>query len=1032
MRKILALFLSLIFVGPSIAGIHIAPDIVEETMKQYIGPEKIVDAMNEYLSQVKAANGSGIEADKLWNVCKAAGWAVDKPAGKEKCQQFVKEMVDSATVKYFQVCGDDKGKSGGTEYCVNFYQRINVRPAIGVQLAKEYAHIKHKDDSVQCFGDYRTKSNDDIIKCTSKNKNAFYEFVFDDLNESVDDKIHNDTVLAVCGLYGAQASFGGKYVSEDGKSLKNATATCAVTGAQQCANINTSMQKFGYNSKYISNKCIIDINSVYSPSKLRNDFKDRGINSFVFCSEDIQISNDMTLEEALSQYLASRLGVNRSSVNCLAGSRTYTGGGCRVGNMNLKDDIKTCNIGNKYIDFVFDDVNELSKTSQRGGMSGIMCINADGVFDGANCVALGQEQCNALRVQMSVHYPDAKAIYWDDKAKLCVMPDAKTAQLTREISEYAVKTGVAVTVVAVAAASGGTALAVVGTVAAASGLAVEAVSEGVMKWGIYEPWLENKINECLISGDSKCAEEIVRRDIQKMISYAKDFTPQQQAALDETFYRLIDNIPEDSDFWLDFFGDPDFWECDTNGENCTVKTEEQFWQVSKFVGQGLQIAGGLMQLVGGVKGMVKSMQQIHAKVVANMNNKSALLKHLNPNGTTGALVSNDLTRAWYGGLTNSQLVKNQGWKVGQTVMLNNLGKQGIVVFAKPGGIAAVAEITRAAGDGLYDALNNSKPLIVSRKRSGDNNVETPHTIPDDKADDEKAETPQPVVAPVAPLKPDVPKQNAPVEPVVPVPVTPTPLPDTPVAPVDTPNTFGSLSIVKTETVNNSTVVNNSRRTDMDTKQSGRRRNTGAIVAAAVGGTVAAGLLVGGIVVATNNKSSSAPVANVPQTDTVLESLMNIAMGSLGTVDGRTLTLVPLPTTVNSNAPIVMIDGRVVVVVLYNGYKLPFYLAGQTWEPLMGIGSVGHWFNVYPNSPLSGIAKIDAITNLLNQQLSPSLVMRYANANNVYGVTFPMADQSAFNIINSEFPNGVVQTGNFTDADRTLYNNNYQMMQKKMN
>ena len=156
--------------------------------------------------------------------------------------------------------------------------------------------------------------------------------------------------------------------------------------------------------------------------------------------------------------------------------------------------------------------------------------------------------------------------------------------------------------------------------------------------------------------------------------------------------------------------------------------------------------------------------------------------------------------------------------------------------------------------------------------------------------------------------------------------------------------------------------------------------------------------------------------------------MVTAGGILGYVDNNEITLVPLPTTVNTNAPIVDINNRAVVVVRYKTYNLPYYLdAGRSaWVPLLGIGQTGGWFNTYPNIDSTGIARLDKITKTLNQMLPARTVLKYTGQNN-YGVRFPFAASAAYSIINAEFPGGVVQTynGSFTSADRALYDRNYQ-------
>lgn len=162
--------------------------------------------------------------------------------------------------------------------------------------------------------------------------------------------------------------------------------------------------------------------------------------------------------------------------------------------------------------------------------------------------------------------------------------------------------------------------------------------------------------------------------------------------------------------------------------------------------------------------------------------------------------------------------------------------------------------------------------------------------------------------------------------------------------------------------------------------------------------------------------------------------MQNAGGVIGNQNGTSLKLIPLPTTINSAAPIVTINGYAVVVVDYRGMRLPYYMntATMRWEPLLGIGVNGGWFNAYPNAAQSGIPVIDSISGHLGRKLTPNVVSRYIGNFNG-GISFPMAGPGAYPIINAEFVNGVVQTntGVMSPSDQLLYNNNYNLMRTKL-
>ena len=210
----------------------------------------------------------------------------------------------------------------------------------------------------------------------------------------------------------------------------------------------------------------------------------------------------------------------------------------------------------------------------------------------------------------------------------------------------------------------------------------------------------------------------------------------------------------------------------------------------------------------------------------------------------------------------------------------------------------------------------------------------------------------------------------------------------------------------------------------------KTKNVGLIVGLTSAGLLVTGGIVGGVIAATSKSKQSEQV--VTQATSDLEILMNKTFTPIGFVDGKQVSLISMPTTVPSYAKIVSVDNYAVVVVDYDGVNLPYYVYENKWTPLLGIGETGRWFNVYPknNANTSGISKIDSITNLLNQQLTPTVVAKHA-INNDTGLVFPTAAPEAFSIINAEFPNGVVQYSTMTPSDKSLYENNFYIIQQKL-
>jgi len=208
----------------------------------------------------------------------------------------------------------------------------------------------------------------------------------------------------------------------------------------------------------------------------------------------------------------------------------------------------------------------------------------------------------------------------------------------------------------------------------------------------------------------------------------------------------------------------------------------------------------------------------------------------------------------------------------------------------------------------------------------------------------------------------------------------------------------------------------------------KQKNVGLIVGLTAAGLVATGAIVGGVVAANaKGKKSGAVVQDTVDAD--IEQILHNANGVLGTVGDNQVRLVPLPTTVNTEAKLVDVDGNAVAVVEYRGYKLPYFIKNGKWTPLLGIGETGRWFNVYPKAN-TDIKTIDMITDLMNRQINPVVVSRYVGMN-ASGVSLPTAAQTAFAIINAEFPNGVVQHENMTAQDAKLYLQNYDLIKDKL-
>ena len=633
------------------ANIHINPSTVQSVVKEFVPADKVNSVISEYNNQLKQSNGSGISAQKLWNICAIAGWDIKKPNGKSQCQKFVNALVKKSSIQFYHACAkENKGKAG--YICVDDFftnkvyggTQVNLTP--GQTLAKEYARLKHNDSTVQCRNKFDPGTLDDTLMCTSYNKNAYYEFVFDDLEEPKDQTIKNSIQSAICRMYDAKPTTAG---CAGGGTNVSGTATCwsasCAADSTKCTKINQSMAKFGYLAEYKNGKCEINFNTVTKQKDLKTAY---GIDNFVFC-HGIQVANAPNVETYLKQYVAERAGVSESSVKCDSGFKTYAGDGCaRNGITDFKDDIKTCRVGNNQIDFVFDDINEKWKKTVEGGVQGMSCVVSGGTYSGERCIGLGEQQCNILRQSNLTECPECRAAEWDEKTQTCVLPSSADAQnLQKGVNITLIAGGMIAGVVITVATFGGfaaTAAAagavVTGTATAAQTTAIVFTSLETIGAGI-ELTSQLKINgiadDFLVESNkcknATCAKEMLSQNLQRMANYANDMTASEADAVDTEMARLANLIPDDDEIWatmlvngtdmadnkLGFF-DTDSWE------------PEQVWRA---VGIGLQ----LTSLITGITKWAISKSSRIAKSTAAIKQKFArAIQHIKKTPTSKKVV----------------------------------------------------------------------------------------------------------------------------------------------------------------------------------------------------------------------------------------------------------------------------------------------------------------------------------------------------------------------------------------------------------
>ncbi|MBR2482968.1 MAG: hypothetical protein IKB49_03760 [Alphaproteobacteria bacterium] len=1039
MKRIFVILFGLLMVMPGQgAGLRITEvDAFQRILEMYFPGDKAAQA------RVAATYRDNMNSEYVGSVFKAmceAGGIADDNA---KCTQFTNSVLWGATGTYYMPCDNykmpnDKGSSikSQTKCLRVFYGdlKTNVQVASAVTLAQEYARVKLGDEIV-CSKEYRTSSNDDYIRCKSLKTKKYYEFQFDDVRESVDSRIQQDIRNGI-------------YYIHDVKGLSVSEA--------KCKEIERSALLFGATTRLSTAAngqtfCYISFDAI----KEKKDLKTAcGIDNFEFC-RSIQINTNLSTIDYMREHVAKKCNADISDIRCDSGFKTYTGPGCATTWMAPKDDVVSCHYNGQQIDFVFDDVNEAFKYVANAGQQAMPCINSDGTFDGKNCVGLDQQNCEAMQKLNTKDCPDCRAVKWDAENKMCVLGAAKFATNVDKAVKIGTVAGVAVVAVAATVFSGGTAAPGAWAVVAATanglviaGAATQVTSEAVMTYGVFEPFVK-KANLCIQNKDSACAESLVIDELNRMQSYSKEFNQAEARGLDEIFVKLINLIPDDSKFWTDFVGNPEFFDCSVPSDptTCVVKESAQFWQVARTVGNTAMIAGGFLKMFATIGStFAQTRDLVRLRVEAMPRHGTLTVNQVNAWGTQGIAMPNRIVpqvAAQFGktGITtNSQLVKAMGWQLGQELWWNPV-TQTIVSVGSGVNLAGLVPIVVGAGNQLYHSPDDADFFVVkpeNKEEPGDSETPGGDETPGGNENPGGNETPGGGTTPGGNENPGggtTPGGNE--------------NPGGGTTPGGNENPGGGTTPGGNENPGAGTTPGGNENPSagttptVETKPASvnishtveKKSNTGLIATAAVLGTVGAGFLIGGLVGKNgDNKNAATSVADDKMVQE-LDELMRNASGAFGFITGNALKLVTLPTTNGTMAPIVRIGGRAVAVVEYRGHKFPFWVnsASARWEPLLGIGANGGWFNTCPNPAKADISFIDTIAGQMNTKLSPKTVLYFAGPN-ASGSNFPDASESAYTIINTEFPNGVVQSfnGGMSPADQMLYNNNYNRIKNLFN
>ena len=524
----------------------------------------------------------------------------------DKCKALIADIAWAATGLYYNLCDvSNRSHINGETKCSRSFYEFQGQISSAVGMAKEWAKLPYHNqfgvDDIVCENNYRTIDNDDYIRCKSINSRRYYDFQFDDVRESFDSTIRESITEHVYWLHSHKPG--------------------AFQTQQWCNDVSKTAAVFNMGAKYNPKgllTCQVYFNDKTSSSQLRTAC---GINPFEFMvGDDIQINATLGVDAQLRNYVAGKCGVKADDVMCTAAAASYTGDGGEYGNSLIfdgGDDIITCYVygpfeykatwsesinkmlktldGKKVkkhaIDFVFDDMSELNRTTVNAGNQAMGCIVMGGSYDGKNCMHLTKETCDKINENMAANCSSCAKAYWDSKEGICRLPDAATKTEQADAINAAllvVGTAAAIAITVVTGGTGAVALALV---------AVEttgAVIEGVATHQINEA-LDAFFKESNKCKDAKCAAGLIKKGMERIVDFANDMEDGQVRGFDTEMARLFLLLPPESDIVQDILAQ---YEKD-NGIDLTVAGNKggffdaDSWQpeqVWRAVGVAMQFA----------------------------------------------------------------------------------------------------------------------------------------------------------------------------------------------------------------------------------------------------------------------------------------------------------------------------------------------------------------------------------------------------------------------------------------------------------
>jgi len=455
-----------------------------------------------------------------------------------------REEQKIANMKYYEVCGKDKGKTGKKEYCIkDFFNWTNTQPEQAIGFAQDYAKMKN-GHTVFCSNKTRKEGNDDYVKCAMKDASVFYEFKFDDIRESIDKDRRITERSAICRLAGG-----------DVRLLDGENYRCkGISSASVCTTkLKPLAQRYGHDVEWVNGNCEFTLDHAINGGRMTDEEFEKSLakidgldNRAFFKSEMIAIRKNFVLTDEIKKYVKSNIP-NAKTITCNPGYETVHHGGWFAGQFT-SDDVKRCFVDGKPIDFVFQDLSEIMGYERDAGEAGAKCVGNAGKYDGHYCRGLTKQECfdleKAMLEELKVHgwAGDDDLVDWDEKAGACELNSSQFANNVNKTGKYTAIVGLTIT----GAFTGGTSTALaIGLMATElAGVAGEIYTER-KKELLPQQWADEFLAQSRKCSSSSCAETTLRSNFGKISQVSDMLNGDMLKQVDSELARLAEYLPDE-------------------------------------------------------------------------------------------------------------------------------------------------------------------------------------------------------------------------------------------------------------------------------------------------------------------------------------------------------------------------------------------------------------------------------------------------------------------------------------------------------